>query len=75
MKSLIITVAQVCVTTASVFAQHDHSDHQKQSPTTKTDTSKSTTVTGGVTQKQFSQLLAAYYNLKNALVSNSKSWI
>lgn len=72
MKSSIITVALVCVSTIPVFAQHDHSNHQKQSATQKADTSKSAT-TSGVTQKQLSQLLTTYYNLKNALVSDDAS--
>lgn len=69
MKSIIVTAILAFVISVPVFAQHDHSSHQNKAATSKTDTAKATLSTG-TSQKQLSQLLSAYYNLKNALVSD-----
>ena len=63
---LVITLC--CVTSFSVFAQHDHGAHQKQTPASTTETKTKYDTHDAVSQKQLSQLLAYYFNIKNALV-------
>ena len=53
----------------TLSAQHDHSSHQKQEANTNTDTKAKPAASEGANQQQLSQLLAAYYNIKNALVA------
>ncbi|MGZ5191323.1 MAG: DUF3347 domain-containing protein [Flavisolibacter sp.] len=67
MKKIILLLIQSCFAFVSLFAQHDHSDHQKQNQSTKADTAKS--IISETSQKQLSKLLTSYYNIKNALVA------
>jgi hypothetical protein len=53
--------------TLNAVAQHDHSSHQKPNEPAKADSTKTATVSED-SQKKLARLLAAYYNLKNALV-------
>ena len=67
MKRSILIAAFISVTSASVFAQHDHSSHQKQAETAKAQTNNGTIE--GTQGQQLSRLLSTYYNIKNALVT------
>lgn len=49
----------------SACAQHDHGGHQQQTPASN---NQGTTI-DTASQKQLSQLLVSYYNIKNALVA------
>ena len=69
MKLAIFTSILTVGLSISGFAQHDHSSHQQQKAGAKADTIKAM-VSSSPSQKQLSQLLIAYYNLKNALVSD-----
>lgn len=60
--------AVLCLFAEIVFAQHDHSAHQKEKPASKEETKNKITAPAG-SQKQLSQLLLSYYNIKNALVT------
>ena len=60
MKNIILTAACLCFLSITVFAQHDHNSHQKQ-------TSSSTTEANS--KNNLSPLLTLYYNIKNALVA------
>ncbi|RYY47112.1 MAG: DUF3347 domain-containing protein [Chitinophagaceae bacterium] len=51
------------------MAQHDHSNHQSKTTTSNTDTTSKASGVDGQTQKQFSQILSSYLNIKNALVT------
>ena len=51
------------------FGQHDHSSHQSRTTNPKADTTTNATVIDGSSQRQLSQLLSSYYNIKNALVT------
>jgi len=53
----------------SLFAQHDHSSHQKENAAPTTVPANASTSLDASSQKQLSQLLASYYNIKNALVT------
>ncbi|RYY45778.1 MAG: DUF3347 domain-containing protein [Chitinophagaceae bacterium] len=53
----------------TAFAQHDHSNHQNQNSGSKADTTAKAPVTNGSSQQQLAQMLSAYYNIKNALVT------
>ncbi|RYY42837.1 MAG: DUF3347 domain-containing protein, partial [Chitinophagaceae bacterium] len=53
----------------AALAQHDHSNHQNQNNGSKADTTAKAGEPNGNTQQQLSQMLSAYYNLKNALVT------
>jgi hypothetical protein len=55
-------------TSITLLAQHDHSSHQKQEGSSKKETTEKAGVPGA-SQQQLSQLLASYYNIKNALVT------
>ena len=68
MKFKIFTSILAFVFSISAFAQHDHSSHQQQKTGSTADTIKA--MVSSTSQKQLSQLLVAYYNLKNALVSD-----
>jgi hypothetical protein len=69
MNKSIIIGALFCFASFSAVAQHDHSSHQKQTPSPKADTATKSTSITEVSQKQLAQLLSSYYNLKNALVT------
>src|SRR5687768_1743070 len=60
------------VSTVFAFGQHDHDSHSKPTMTPVKD-SANKPVFISETQKQFSQLLVSYYNLKNALVTGDAS--
>lgn len=53
----------------SLFAQHDHSSHQKHTSSPATTATDASTTPDAGSQKQLSQLLSSYYNVKNALVA------
>ena len=69
MKKLFLLATILSNTSIAAFAQHDHRAHQSQTTTSNTDTTSKGTVVDGQTQKQFSQLLSSYLNIKNALVT------
>lgn len=69
MKKLIVIATLFCFATVSVSAQHDHSSHQKQTSTSATEGTNKPTTVNAESQKQLSQLLSSYYNIKNALVA------
>src|SRR5215204_2804547 len=68
MKTIILIITLFCVASFSLFAQHDHNAHQKQAPSANTETVNKSNTVDVVSQKQLSQLLTYYYNVKNALV-------
>jgi len=67
MKKLFLLATIISYTSIAALAQHDGSNHQKQ--TTNTHTPSKATGIDGNTQKQFSQILSSYLNIKNALVT------
>lgn len=69
MKKLFLLATIVSYTSIAAFAQHDHSNHQSQNTTSNTDTTSKAKEVDGNTQKQFSQILSSYLNIKNALVT------
>lgn len=69
MKKIFLMGILYCITSIYVFAQHDHSTHQKQNPASKEETTNKKTAVPAHSQKQLSQLLSSYYNIKNALVT------
>jgi hypothetical protein len=62
MKKLIVIAILFCLTSISVFAQHDHSSNT-------TEPSNSATIASD--NKNVSQLLTLYYNIKDALVADN----
>jgi tetrahydromethanopterin S-methyltransferase subunit E len=68
MKKRFLLAIIISYTATAVLAQHDHSNHQKQT-TNATSDSTSKTAANGNSQQQLSNLLTSYYNIKNALVS------
>lgn len=60
--------AVLCLFTGILFAQHDHSSHKKEKPVSKEETKNKVTAAANG-EKQLSQLLLSYYNIKNALVT------
>jgi len=66
-KKFFLLLTLISFTSIAALAQHDHSSHQQ--PTTNTDTTAKSTAVDGNAQKQLSQLLTSYLNIKNALVS------
>ena len=69
MKKHILIVLVFCFTSIFLFAQHDHGSHQKQNPPSTSEVSSKPASQDAVSQKQLSQLLTYYYNVKNALVA------
>ena len=67
MKTSVFIALLFSVTSLSAFAQHDHSGHTQQTPASTPTTNQAATDAGS--QKQLSQLLSSYYNIKNALVA------
>ncbi|MFN2439937.1 MAG: DUF3347 domain-containing protein [Chitinophagaceae bacterium] len=67
MKNIFLATALTLISVVA-FGQHDHSSHQKQTSTSKEATTNKTTLSEH-SQKQLLQLLASYYNIKNALVA------
>jgi hypothetical protein len=68
MKKYVLIITLFCASTSSLLAQ-DHSAHQKQLPAASTDASNKSAAGDATSQKQLSQLLVLYYNVKNALVA------
>jgi len=68
-KKLFLLATIVSYTSIAGLAQHDHSNHQSKNPTSNTDATSESSGVDGQTQKQFSQLLSSYLNIKNALVT------
>jgi hypothetical protein len=68
-KKLILLVTISNYISINSFGQHDHSSHQSQTTNSKADTTTNATVIDGSSQRQLSQLLSSYYNIKNALVT------
>ena len=68
MKTILLSAALFSIS-ITLSAQHDHSSHQKQEANTNADTKAKVAFSDGANQQQLSQLLAAYYNIKNALVA------
>jgi hypothetical protein len=69
MKKIFLLATLFGYTSISVFAQHDHSSHQKQTASSNSDTTIKAVVNDRSSQQQLSQLLSSYYNIKNALVT------
>lgn len=69
MKKYILIVTIFCFASIFLFAQHDHSSHQKQNPASTSEVTNKPASYDAGSQKQLSQLLAYYYNIKNALVA------
>lgn len=68
MKTAIFFTLLFSVAALSASAQHDHSGHKQPIPVT-TPTASQPAAVDASSQKQLSQLLAFYYNIKNALVA------
>ena len=69
MKKHILIATLFCFASIFLFAQHDHSDHQKQKPSSTSEATLKPAAYDAGTQKQLSQLLIYYYNVKNALIA------
>src|SRR5688572_412756 len=68
MKKNLFATLYLTVSFIGLNAQHDHSSHQKAKSPGK-DTVAKTSVVADVAQKELSQLLLSYFNIKNALVA------
>jgi hypothetical protein len=68
-KKLILLVTISNYISINSFGQHEHSSDQRQTTNSKADTTTNATVIDGSSQRQLSQLLSLYYNIKNALVT------
>jgi hypothetical protein len=66
MKKILSIVLLMATVTA--FGQHDHGSHQNPAQPAKKDSLDKSAVNES-SQQQFSRLLNAYYNIKNALVA------
>ena len=69
MKSSILLAILFCYLSVSALAQHDHSSHQKQEKNSDKESTAKARVNNESSTQQLSQLLALYYNIKNALVA------
>jgi hypothetical protein len=68
MKKIILVTKLFCFSSFSLLAQHDHGAQQKQAPASTAEATKKSNTYDAVSQKQLSQLLTYYFNIKNALV-------